>query len=72
MLQIIDQELEEKYSNAPLINIKDCHHLFLSPLCPGVPCEGDGKAKEGESHQQPKKAVEVAELSIGDVADPMD
>ena len=48
------------------------NHLLFPPLCPGVPGEGDGKAKEGDRHHQPKKSIQVAEFSVKDISDPVD
>ena len=47
-------------------------HLFISPLCPKVPSKGCCNPRERKNHKQPKKAVNNVELSVEDIADPMD
>ena len=48
------------------------NHLLFPPLCPGVPGEGDGKAKEGNSDKQPEQTIQEAELTIKNISDPVD
>ena len=47
-------------------------YLFTSPLWPKIPCEGCSNPYERKNHEQPKKAVNNVELSVEDIADPMD
>ena len=47
-------------------------HLFISPLRPKIPCECCSNPRKRKNHEQPKKAVNNVELSVEDIADPMD
>ena len=48
------------------------YHLVFSPLYPGVPGEGYGKAKEGKGDEQPDNPVQEAELLVEDITYPVD
>ena len=47
-------------------------HLFISPLCPGVPGKEEGKYKKSYDHNRPEQSIQNPETLVENIGDPVD